>query len=79
MPHFQFTYTRCTMHGNIIEHIVETIFAYTVKSAKLMLVKRFGLQNWQSWRQTANGSFVKTNSAQNDYRGKIIIEPTGDT
>ncbi|MDE0016062.1 MAG: hypothetical protein OXU51_07750 [Candidatus Poribacteria bacterium] len=71
MPNFQFTYTRCTPHGRILEHTVDTISAHTIKSAKHALVKRFGLQNGSPWRQTANG-FMKTHTAY-AYRGKIII------
>ncbi|MCY3744467.1 MAG: hypothetical protein OXH00_25915 [Candidatus Poribacteria bacterium] len=77
MLNFQFTYTRCTPHGTILEHIAETIKAHTVKSAKHALVKRFGLQNWSPWRQTDTGGFVKTRISH-DYRGKITIEPTGE-
>lgn len=72
MLNFRFTYTRCTPHGTILEHIVETIAAWTIKSAKHALVKRFGLQNWSPWRQIDSG-FVRTRNAH-DYRGKIIIE-----
>lgn len=71
MKQFRFTYTRCTPHGRILEHVAETIAAHTIKSAKHLLVKRFGLQNWSPWRQIENG-FVKTGNAH-DYRGKIII------
>ena len=73
MEHFQFTYTRCTPDGRILEHVSETISAHTLKSAKHALVKRFGLQNWRPWRQTDAGGFVKTRITC-DYRGKIIIE-----
>ena len=76
MKHFQFTYTRCTPHGTILEHTAETIASHTIKSAKHALVKRFALQNWTPWRQTDSG-FVKTRTAH-DYRGKIILEPTGE-
>ena len=77
MKHFQFTYTRCTPHGTILEHTAETLSAHTIKSAKHALVKRFALQNWTPWRQTETGGFVKTRTAH-DYRGKIILEPTGE-
>ena len=73
MEHFQFTYTRCQSDGTILEHVSETISAHTLKSAKHVLVKRFGLQNWRPWRQTDSGGFVKTRITY-DYRGKIIIE-----
>lgn len=73
MKHFRFTYTRCAINGTILEHIVETISAHTVKSAKHTLVKRFGLQNWSPWRQTDSGNFVKTRTAH-AYSGKIILE-----
>lgn len=72
MPTFHFTYTRCTTHGRILEHVAETIAAHTLKSAKHALSKRFGLQNWSPWRQIENG-FVKTRNAH-DHRGKIILE-----
>lgn len=72
MKHFRFIYTRTTPHGTILEHISETISAHTVRSCKLMLVKRFGLQNWTPWRAIDSG-FVKTCTAH-DYRGKIILE-----
>ncbi len=78
MQHFRFTYTRCTPHGTILEHIVETISAHTIKSAKHALVKRFALQNWSPWRQTETGGFVKTRTTH-DERGKITIETEGDT
>ena len=74
MREFRFTYTRCTQDGTILEHVVDTISAHTVKSAKHALVKRFGLQNWSPWRSIKNG-FVKTRTAKNE-RGKIIIEVT---
>ena len=77
MKHFQFTYTRCTPHGKILEHTAETISAHTLRSCKLQLVKRFGLQNWTPWRQLETGGCVKTRTAH-DYRGKIILEPTGE-
>lgn len=73
MKLFRFTYTRCTQHGTILEHVVDTIAAHTIKSAKHALVKRFGLQNWSPWRQTSNGGFVRTRNAHGE-RGKIIIE-----
>ena len=77
MHHFQFTYTRTTTDGRILEHISETISAHTMKSAKHSLVKRFGLQNWSPWRQTADGAFVKTRSTY-AYRGKITVQHVGD-
>ena len=73
MKHFRFTYTRCEPDGTILEHVAESISAHTLRSAKLTLVKRFGLQNWTPWRQTSNGGFVKTHTAH-EYRGKITIE-----
>ena len=73
MHTYNFTYTRCTQHGRILEHIAETIAAHTIKSAKHALVKRFGLQNWSPWRQTDNGGFVKTHTSH-ESRGKIILE-----
>ena len=73
MQNFRFTYTRTTPHGRILEHTAETISAHTIKSAKHILVKRFGLQNWSPWKQIDNG-FVKTHNAH-DARGKIIVEP----
>lgn len=78
MKEFQFTYTRCSPDGQILEHIAETISAHTAKSAKHILVKRFGLQNWTPWRETSDGGFVKTRITY-AYRGKITIEPIGDT
>ena len=72
MLHFKFTYTRCTTHGRILEHVAETISGHTVKSVKHALVKRFGLQNWSPWRKIDTG-FVKTRNAHNE-RGKIILE-----
>ena len=77
MQHFRFTYTRCTQDGTILEHVVETISAHTLKSAKHALVKRFGLQNWSPW-QTIDRGFVKTRNAQNE-RGKIIIKTQPET
>ena len=77
MKQFRLTYTRCTPDGQILEHIAETFSAHTFKSAKHALVKRFGLQNWRPWRQTDSGGFVKTRITY-DYRGKILIEPTGE-
>ena len=77
MLNFRFIYTRCAPNGTILEHTVDTLSAHTIKSAKHILVKRFGLQNWSPWRQIPKG-FIKTRTAH-DYRGKIIIEPTGDT
>ena len=73
MRTYNFTYTRTTPHGKILEHIVDTISAHTLKSAKHMLVKRFGLQNWTPWRQTSDGGFVKTRTTHAE-RGKIIVE-----
>ena len=73
MQNYRFTYTRTTPHGRILEHISETVSAHTIKSAKHALVKRFGLQNWTPWQQTADGKFVKTRIGY-DYRGKIIVE-----
>ena len=73
MLNFRFTYTRSTPHGTILEHVVDTISAWTVKSAKHALVKRFGLQNWSPWRAIDSG-FVKTRTTH-DARGKIILEP----
>ena len=73
MRTYNFTYTRCNPDGQILEHIVETINAWTLKSAKHALVKRFGLQNWTPWRQTDTGGFVKTKTSY-AYRGKIIVE-----
>ena len=78
MHTYNFTYTRCTPHGRILEHISETLSAHTLRSCKLQLVKRFGLQNWTPWRQTETGGFVKTRTAH-DYRGKITIEPEGES
>ena len=72
MKRFRFTYTRCTQHGTILEHIVDTISGNTAKSVKHALVKRFGLQNWSPWR-TIDRGFVKHHNAHN-YRGKIILE-----
>lgn len=69
---FRFIYTRCKPDGTILEHIAETISAHTLRSAKLTLVKRFALQNWTPWRQTADGGYVKTRTTY-AYRGKIII------
>ena len=77
MLNFRFTYTRCAPHGDILEHISDTIAAWTLKSAKHALVKRCGLQNWTPWRQTETGGFVKTRTTH-AYRGKITIEPTGE-
>jgi len=71
MHTYNFTYTRCTPHGTILEHIADTISGHTTKSVKHALVKRFGLQSWSPWRQTANG-FMKTRTAY-AYRGKIIV------
>ncbi|RKU21016.1 hypothetical protein C6499_22620 [Candidatus Poribacteria bacterium] len=71
MHTYNFTYTRCTPHGTILEHTADTISAHTVRSAKHALVKRFGLQNWSPWRQTANG-FVKTRTTH-DERGKMVV------
>jgi len=73
MQHFRFTYTRCTPDGQMLEHIVETISGHTAKSVKHALNKRFALQNWTPWRQTADGGFVKTRTTY-AYRGKIIVE-----
>ena len=73
MKQFQFTYTRCSPDGQILEHIAETLSAHTLRSAKLTLVKRFGLQNWTPWRQTADGGFVKTHNSH-QYRGKIFLD-----
>lgn len=78
MQHFHFTYTRTTQNGTILEHIAETISAHTLRSAKLTLVRRFALQNWTPWRQTADGGYVKTRTTY-AYRGKITVEPIGDT
>ena len=75
MTNFPFTLTRCTPHGTILEHVVDTISAHTSKSAKHALVKRFALHNWSPWRKTDSG-FVKTINAH-DYRGKITIEIGG--
>ncbi|MYA71092.1 hypothetical protein F4009_05630 [Candidatus Poribacteria bacterium] len=71
MPNFQFTYTRCTPHGRILEHISDTISAWTIKSAKHALVKRFGLQNGSPWRKITNG-YTKTRAGV-DERCKITI------
>ena len=71
MKNFQFTYTRCTPDGTILEHVSETLSAHTLRSAKLTLVKRFGLQNWTPWRKTDDG-YVKTRITYTE-RGKIII------
>ena len=73
MKQFRFIYTRCTQHGTILEHIVETISVHTLRSAKLTLVKRFALQNWTPWRQTSDGGYVKTRTTY-AYRGKITVE-----
>ena len=78
MKEFQFTYTRCTPHGQILEHIAETLSAWTLRSAKLTLVKRFALQNATPWRQTSDGGFVKTHTTHAE-RSKIVIEHTGVT
>ena len=72
MKQFRFTYTRCTPHGTILEHIAETLSAWTLRSAKLTLVKRFGLQNWTPWRQVEIG-YVKTRTTHAE-RGKITLE-----
>ena len=73
MRTYNFTYTRCTPQGRILEHIVDTLSAYTAKNAKHILVKRFGLQNWTPWRRTETGGFIKTRNTH-AYRGKIIVE-----
>ena len=73
MKTFRFTYTRCTLHGDPIEHVVDTIAAWTLKSAKHALVKRFGLQNWTPWRTTETGGCVKTQTSHAS-RGKLLLE-----
>lgn len=70
---FRFTFNRTGPRGITIENIVDTISAYTMKSAKHALVKRFGLQNWSPWRQTRTGTFVKNYTRDGD-RGKITVE-----
>lgn len=77
MPNFRFVYTRCNPNGTILEHIVDTVSAHTIKSAKHTLVKRFGLQNWSPWREIDNGGFIKTHTSY-AYRGKMIVEPIGE-
>ena len=74
---YQFTQTRYDAHDSLILHEVGEVEGYTEKQIKISLVKRCGLQAWESWTCLADGTYQRVHIFNEDrpYRGIITVRP----
>ena len=74
---YQFTQTRYDEHDSVILHEVGEVEGYTEKQIKHSLVRRCGLQAWESWTCLTDGTFQRIHIFNEDrpYRGIITVRP----
>ena len=74
---YRCTHTRYDTHDTLIEHESVTLSGHTAKEVKHHAVRRFGLQAWNCWTCTANGTYQRTHTwtADRPYRGVLTLEP----
>lgn len=77
---YRYTHKRLGDHDRIITYNCGNITGHTAKEIKHRLVKRFGLQAWESWTCTVHGTYQKTHpwTPERPYRGLITVEPIKD-
>ena len=74
---YRYTHKRFDTHEQPIAWDTGVISADTAEAVKDRLTERFGLQDWNGWTCTANGTHQRTHTPtpKRPYRGVLILEP----
>ena len=75
--HYRYTHKRFDTYEQPIAWDTGVISADTAEAVKDRLTERFGLQDWNGWTCTANGTHQRTHTPtpKRPYRGVLILEP----